>query len=1422
MDALGAIVTVKSMIDLTKQVYDVLQKARHALKERQQYLDEVLLVLQSLKFLQERLEDVRNGNPYSKGLLALVEPGRRFVPEKIYDQGGEGKSVQNSSTSKLPGGFTKMTLGAVTKSEPKGTYYYDADSYTEGGVLKRLRNLLEELTNDLPPRKGLKRVLVRVGWYWKESEVKEQVDNIVRLRGHIDSLLRQDQFDLSLANQVLGKDTNERVKEIQETQKHVEREKERQAIMTWLSPLEFYKRQATIHTDKYPTGQWLFDSPEFNAWVKGRSWALWLYGNPGAGKVSRINNLLSYFQQVDLIPKTVLCSNIIFHLEEANPTKRVIVLCLYLDYKEKESQTLENLIGSLVKQLIQYQQYGYRSKELKKMYQASRGEAKPKKDDMIRVLLEEFKAYSRVYLIVDGLNDASEAVRDELHALIFYDLKANNFSSLITSRYAEGESAAKTVECSVCHAPRLNIYWSCLLCDAYDLCDACKNDNHSCGIEGHELEERYDHVEVLVHATNDEIRDYVKWEMRRETKHENNRRRDKRIDGISLSSTSLARRLAAKPSLEEKIPDEIARKANGLYLLAHLYMDSLKNMLNVNEIETALLSLPDKLDAVYEEKMNRIINQTPRRNANWAKEILYWIIGTKRPLSLKELQHALAVKRGATKYDPDYETQEADIILCTAGLVTIDPETDTSNKRAVRMHVTFHVYLHKYREKWFPGTESNIAITLLTYLNFDELAQPCDADSGAPIESRLEKLPLLSYASQYWGDHIPNFCSEPQVRSIVLDFLSDVGKLASCIQAAYFVDEKLDNDLDVRKGLNGLHMSALYGLDPVVSDLVMTKGIPVDSIDPTYQQTALMYACRHGHLTTAKRLLELSASINVRSARERTPFFEAYLRNGEGQRQITILLLERADLRINEPSFAGENNRTALMMAVCFDDEEVLTRILNRHDINMNVRDSEGFTALSLAVLYQKTHFVTLLLSHPDTQLNLGNNVGSTPLAIAAQSGNTHIVELLLTKGADTSLKDDQSGGTALQRAVDQGQINIVQTFLRHHADLCTVDENGRGLLHSASINGHENIVRLLINAGLEKNATGSRGETPLHDACRQGYYEVARALLDEGADATIKDNSGRSPETVAWQNGHMKVLRLLKGNDNNANGTTEETIPDRKLLPTWSLAKIGLIEVIRQRILQLQKVAPEQSSPVTSSNLSDQDPDTENSALHFAVERKRYNILTLLLDAKLSPDCQNNIKRTPLHLAAFQNDLESTRSLLLHKPRQDLRDAWNMTALTIAQKHGSYVLAVSLIEAGAEVGEANRAYTQSTFFTAVKLRNTKVVAELIAKGADHMRVDPETGHTAKQIARELNDVEMLRTLDTHKSEYFAYRSDSQRSEDFASATSTPSATPGATPPLTPFSPLTSPPPVMSPPVTPAGPDFSKPAFRPRPPVLPH
>ena len=1098
--------------------------------------------------------------------------------------------------------------------------------------------------------------------------------------------------------------------------------------------------------------------------------------------------------------KTVLCSNVVNHLQYKQAQRNVLVLFLYLDYKEKDKQTPTNLIGNLVKQLVQHQMFRFRSKELKKMYQASRGETQPNQSEMIHVLREEFRSYSRTYLIVDGWNDATNEVRTALERLL-ERLRAENVSIMIMSRYAEIESATSEISCTVCHTSGLRIYYHCDSCEQYDLCQSCMDKEESCGNASHGLEEPYDQVYVLVKATDDEIREYVQWEIEKQIKHDEGRRRDKRVGGFSLSTTPLARRIEQKPSLKQSIPNAIVRKAKGIYLLARLYIESLKTMLNVNEIEKALLTLPENLDMVYADKMERIVNQKPRRNADWAREVLYWIVCTQRPLSFMELQHALGVKAGETSYDPYQEIAEADIITTTAGLVAID-----FDQRAVRVHITFHEYLQEHRENWFPRADFDIAETILTYLNFAEFDSPCKA---VQVQARLDQLPLLSYGSQYWGDHVSRVCSEPGIQNLLLEFVSSPAKLESSLQAAFHLDSKTYSDIDVRKGVNGLHVSALYGLDPIISELVINKGIPIDSIDPTYEQTPLMYACRRGHLTTVVKLLDLGASVNIRSARETTAFLEAYLQNHEARSEIVKLLLDREDFDVNTP-YISELDRTALMIAARSGDEEVVTLLLQRPDIDINHQDQEGCTALSLAIMDQQFTVVELLLDHPMVNINLPNKVGSSPLIIAARSGDADIVDLLMKKGADISIRDHEGGGTALLRAVDEGHTEVIQIFLDHKVEFRLFDEDGRSLLHGASVNGHEEVVDLFLKAGLDKNVRGNRGETPLHDACREGYYDVAKVLLDAGADRTIKDGYARLPADVAWQNGYIRILRLLEGTDNDT-PSDDMDFPRPELLPSWSLAKLSLVDLIRQRTTQ------------ATSNLSDHDPDTGNTALHFAATNGHQEITGLLLKAKASPDSLNRYKRAPLHLAAFDNKLEIIQ-ILLHndpKPQLDLRDLWGMTPLDIAQNLRCFYIAVAILDAGAQLNESHRSQIQPTFFAAVELGNAKVVEYLITKGADHLRPNAE-GVTVKQIARANDDVAMLRTLDTRESDYFAFRSDSQRSEDYASATSspyTPSLTspPNATPPAR-FGAQ----PIVSTPTNleaKASPDSAKVAIRPRPAV---
>lgn len=66
----------------------------------------------------------------------------------------------------------------------------------------------------------------------------------------------------------------------------------------------------------------------------------------------------------------------------------------------------------------------------------------------------------------------------------------------------------------------------------------------------------------------------------------------------------------------------------------------------------------------------------------------------------------------------------------------------------------------------------------------------------------------------------------------------------------------------------------------------------------------------------------------------------------------------------------------------------------------------------------------------------------------------------------------------------------------------CSVDNQGRRLLHHAASNGMLEVVRLLVSAqNSTLNALDADLNTPLHLAYAAGFEQVCHALVDLGAD---------------------------------------------------------------------------------------------------------------------------------------------------------------------------------------------------------------------------------------------------------------------------------------------------------------------------------
>ena len=157
------------------------------------------------------------------------------------------------------------------------------------------------------------------------------------------------------------------------------KEKKRVAIVNWLSPLSFQARQSEIYNQciqQNVSTPDLLTSPEFDAWTSGSPWMLRCVGEPGAGK-------------------TFLCALVTQRLKSIFENRNVPVLCIYLNYKESSMQTLDNLIGSLLKQLLQHPHAEFQSLEAKRLFSGAENESRPTLDAFYQALKAEIQRFER-------------------------------------------------------------------------------------------------------------------------------------------------------------------------------------------------------------------------------------------------------------------------------------------------------------------------------------------------------------------------------------------------------------------------------------------------------------------------------------------------------------------------------------------------------------------------------------------------------------------------------------------------------------------------------------------------------------------------------------------------------------------------------------------------------------------------------------------------------------------------------------------------------------------------------------------------------------------------------------------------------------------------------------------------------------------
>lgn len=500
--------------------------------------------------------------------------------------------------------------------------------------------------------------------------------------------------------------------------------------------------------------------------------------------------------------------------------------------------------------------------------------------------------------------------------------------------------------------------------------------------------------------------------------------------------------------------------------------------------------------------MDRICAQVAD-HANMAKKILYWIFYASRPLTMSEIQHAMAVEIGDVDFDEDGIPDEELILSICTGLVAYEEEYGY----LTLVHYTLQQYFEGKAGLHFPKAEVDILRVCLTYLSFTEFGSgPCPQEHL--FKRRMQQRPLLRYAVPNWGAHARGN-AEQLCQNMILSFLSNDAKISSSIQVLYVRNlAGRGHSHRFPKSVTALWIASFYGLTLTVRNLIR-NGADM-KWKTTIGDTALHRAVGSGHAEVVRLLLSDGADASTTDKSGNAPL---HLAASCGPNVVFSTHIE-----IGHP-FAFE---------VPWHRSEAIMLSLVAAGADVNAVNNHGETALNWAIRYGQRGPTRLLLGH-GADVTIKDYTDLAPLSTAAQWGWEEVARILLQYDLE---KQAQQGilADACRRAALQGYSSLLGHFLQTPYNHAIVDSEGRTLLHLASVAGSLQCVRILVSHGFDLNALDSQKRSCLHHAAVSvKSSEPIHYFLAKGLDAQQQDISGWTPLLWATKGGlHQNVAILL------------------------------------------------------------------------------------------------------------------------------------------------------------------------------------------------------------------------------------------------------------------------------------------------------